>query len=280
MLELNSASFYAVTAALQTLRHMIDSRRMKSVEEGADGGLVITLENDPVLTKHLKDDAEELEGNLRTLGVTLTLMSATKLLETISAPRGFTWESIGKAWDEIHFRLLDELKLTKVLVLQAKDQAYFEPTDPLFGEDFASKFPTEGAFELDEAAKCLALGRPTASVFHLMHLMEIGIRAIARCLQIPDPVKPAERNWSIILKAIKDGMEARWPAAADRMAPDPMLFELLHASLHAVRNPWRNATMHGESKYTDDEAEHILMAVRGFMKKLASRCDEEGNPKA
>lgn len=96
MLELNSASFYAVTAALQTLRHMIDSRRMKSVEEGADGGLVITLENDPVLTKHLKDDAEELEGNLRTLGVTLTLMSATKLLETISAPRGFTWESIRK----------------------------------------------------------------------------------------------------------------------------------------------------------------------------------------
>ena len=38
--------------------------------------------------------------------------------------------------------------------------------------------------------------------------------------------------------------------------------------------------MHVESKYTDDEAEHILMAVRGFMKKLASRCDEEGNPKA
>ena len=32
MLEFNSASFYAVTAALQTLRHRIDSRRMKSMK--------------------------------------------------------------------------------------------------------------------------------------------------------------------------------------------------------------------------------------------------------
>jgi hypothetical protein len=38
--------------------------------------------------------------------------------------------------------------------------------------------------------------------------------------------------------------------------------------------------MHVESKYTDEEAEHILVAVKGFMKKLASRMDEEGNPKA
>jgi hypothetical protein len=38
--------------------------------------------------------------------------------------------------------------------------------------------------------------------------------------------------------------------------------------------------MHIEKKYTDDEAEHIFVAVKGFMKKLASRCDEMGEPKA
>jgi hypothetical protein len=38
--------------------------------------------------------------------------------------------------------------------------------------------------------------------------------------------------------------------------------------------------MHVEKKYTKDEAEHIFVAVKGFMKKLASRCDEDGLPLA
>jgi hypothetical protein len=58
------------------------------------------------------------------------------------------------------------------------------------------------------------------------------------------------------------------------------VFEALYASLDAVKNPWRNATMHVENKYTDDEAEHIFVAVKGVMMKLASRCDENGDPKA
>jgi hypothetical protein len=38
--------------------------------------------------------------------------------------------------------------------------------------------------------------------------------------------------------------------------------------------------MHVENKYTTDEAEHIFVAVRGFMKKIASRMDENGQPVA
>jgi hypothetical protein len=38
--------------------------------------------------------------------------------------------------------------------------------------------------------------------------------------------------------------------------------------------------MHVENKYTTEEAEHIFGAVKGFTMKLASRCDENGDPKA
>jgi hypothetical protein len=62
------------------------------------------------------------------------------------------------------------------------------------------------------------------------------------------------------------------------VAGDKEFFEELHASLDAVRNPWRNATMHVERKYTDDEADHIFVAAKGFMAKLASRGDENGQP--
>jgi hypothetical protein len=169
--------------------------------------------------------------------------------------------------------------MAKVVVIEAEKQKYYDPRDPAFGCDVTNKFISV-LFELDEAGKCLALGRPTACVFHLMRIMEIGVRAIARCLQIPDPVKPAERNLGHILDEIWNGIAAKWPTTADRMGGDGALFEELHASLDAVKNPWRNATMHVERKYTDDEAEHVFAAVRGFMMKLASRCDENGDPKA
>jgi hypothetical protein len=38
--------------------------------------------------------------------------------------------------------------------------------------------------------------------------------------------------------------------------------------------------MHPANKYTVEEAEYIYVAVRGFMIKLAARCDENGDPKA
>ena len=59
-----------------------------------------------------------------------------------------------------------------------------------------------------------------------------------------------------------------------------MIFDDLYASLDAVKNPWRNATMHPANKYTQKEAEHVFAAVRGFVMKLADRMDENGDPKA
>jgi hypothetical protein len=114
-----------------------------------------------------------------------------------------------------------------------------------------------------------------------MRILEIGIAAVARCLGIPDPIKPSQRNWGFILKAIKDELDRRVAAKlpASWASPQKAFFEDVYASLDAVRNPWRNSTMHVENKYIEEEAEHIFSAVRAFMRKLASRMDENGEPK-
>ena len=113
-----------------------------------------------------------------------------------------------------------------------------------------------------------------------MRVMEIAVRAVARCLGVPDPTRPAEKNWGVVLGEIWKGIEAKWPTVAARSVGDGATFEALHASLDAVKNPWRNPTMHPANKYTDYEAEHIFTAVKGLMMRLASRCDENGDPKA
>jgi hypothetical protein len=54
----------------------------------------------------------------------------------------------------------------------------------------------------------------------------------------------------------------------------------MYALLDAVKDAWRNPTMHIETKYTPEEASNIFATVRGFMKKVAGRMDENGEPKA
>jgi hypothetical protein len=284
MLELNAQAFYSAATELQRIRGIIADE--PGIEETADGGLHVTMltQQHPVVETVLGCIAN-LRGNLTVLGARVTLMALEELeavLEGVAQGEPVLKNSLETYLSDIDSRFFHELTLTKVLVLEARDQRYFEPHEALFGDTVAIGFPTFAVFEIDEAGKCLGLGRPTAAVFHLMRTTEGGIRAVAACLGIPDPVKAAARNWGDVLRTIKAELDRRnamkpagWSISSDRQ-----FFEEVYVSLDAIRNPWRNATMHVENKYTDDEAEHIFIAVKGFMKKLASRCDEAGNPKA
>jgi hypothetical protein len=45
-----------------------------------------------------------------------------------------------------------------------------------------------------------------------------------------------------------------------------------------MQNPLRNAIMHLDQKYTQEEAKRIFEVVRGFMTRIAIRMDEGGLP--
>jgi hypothetical protein len=191
-----------------------------------------------------------------------------------------TYKNIPDWIQDIAITFRRELTLMKTFCVSEAKQGYFDIDLETFGKKFSAAFPS-AIYEIDEAGKCYALGRSTACVFHLMRAMEIGIRTAARALGIPDPVKGSERNWGAMLKKIKDEIDRRNGTKPPSWQPkDRELFEEAYVSLDAVRVAWRNTTMHVENKYTEDEAEHIFVTVRGFMKKLASRMDEQGQPAA
>jgi hypothetical protein len=230
----------------------------------------------PLLTS-----VKELHSLVSLVGMPLSEITAGQLIKYMRQ-KDFTFKEFGDSINSLQDRMRDELSLTYLLVVEGdKARGYFEPKVPLFGVEVETKFPL-AAFEISEAGRCYALDRSTAAVFHLMRLMEIGIRGAARCLAIPDPVKPAERNWGAILRAFKTEFDERNRTLAKRwnVAGDKDLFDEVYVSLDAVRNVWRNSTMHVDSKYISEEAEHIFISVRAFMKKLASRMDEQGQPLA
>ena len=121
----------------------------------------------------------------------------------------------------------------------------------------------------------MGLGRYSACIFHLMRAMEIALRAVNICLGAPSVLIGSEKNWGTILKRMRDARDAK---AKNWKEKD--IFAEIYALLDAVKDAWRNATMHVENKYNEEEAVHIFILVRGFMQKIAYRMDESGLPLA
>jgi hypothetical protein len=278
MYELNAKEFLDTAQNLKALEDLIHEQVKES---GSEELWKQPIRGDGALAKFIIQSFTEVMRLCDNLELPMTKSPVMRVSDQIRNNKHIpTYEGIANVLRDVNTRLSDELGTIVFVSMSVHEVNYYSPKGSLFGPEFEERFRSVGVFELSEAAKCLAVGRSTAAVFHLMRLMEIGIGAVARCLSIPDPIKPVERNWGQILKCIDEGIKRRWPTSSDKMGGDGALFGALYASLDAVKNPWRNATMHVENKYTTDEAEHIFVAVKGFMKKVASRCDENGDPKA
>jgi hypothetical protein len=272
MQKFNASAFYQAASSLRRAQTIMEEREDKESPRNMTKGDRSTSVG----------SLRELQSALLVLDCKVTAIAVDQLLKTLAEEeKPLKYADFATRFKDIDARIRDELSLTKMFVLDERKDDYFEPREPLFGADVEVRFPS-AAYELDEAAKCFALSRPTAAVFHLMRIMEIGINAVALCLKLPAPTKGSDRNWGVILNKMKAEIERRnavnppaWTTPTDRATLSDA-----YVSLDAVRVAWRNTTMHIENKYSDEEAEHIFGAVRGFMKKLAARHDERGMPLA
>lgn len=164
---------------------------------------------------------------------------------------------------------------TKVAMILPPDKLHlYSQIDPIFGSDVRSKYPS-AIYDIDEAAKCLALGRSTAAVFHLMRVMEVALKAISKCLGLSTPNNP---NWSNWLRPIRtegerrNALPGKWIEFQD--------FQDWWQRIDAIKDAQRNQTMHVTIVYTAEEADIIFKATDGFIRKLPARMDENGLPLA
>jgi hypothetical protein len=190
---------------------------------------------------------------------------------------GSSGDKVLRAFQELRNRFTDDLKHIQFFSVR-KDLTSLYGSKELFGPLVAQKFPAL-LTEVEDAGSAFALERWTASAFHSIRCLEAGIRALTRCLGIPDPTRGSDRNWSSVLRSVKAETDHRWPSATDKMTADYMTFDGIFGALSALQNPYRNETMHLEARYDEGEARHIMEMARGLMQKIAARCDENGDPK-
>lgn len=161
---------------------------------------------------------------------------------------------------DLHLRVLDELRDRFFLAIPSEGIPYYRQNEPLFGREVERAFPN-AAEDISEAGKCLALGRSTAAVFHLMRVMEIGVQKLGTKLGI---TLATEKNWQNILDEVNKAIKA-----LNQKDPVTRAYAEASAHLYNVKLCWRNEVMHPKQTYTPDEARALFTACKTFINDLA-----------
>jgi hypothetical protein len=168
---------------------------------------------------------------------------------------------------EVRRRVDDELDLPMFLHLMPTEATLYQsPTEGW--ESIIDKFP--GAVrDIEEASKSLALNRYTAGVFHCMRIIERGLRALAKALDIT-----YAPSWESYLKQIDAQIAKERKDKAPAWKKDEEFYAQAASHLRTIKTAWRNPTMHVKGHYTREEALEVAMATRFFMRHLSSRLAE------
>lgn len=200
-------------------------------------------------------------------GLSVTLYTVDRLLDYLKKPKGLQYREAVTQLNVISNSIEAELHSFKFLRIEAADAKYYQDKQ-LFGEDVASRFPT-ATQDVEEAGKCLALSRGTATVFHLMRVMESGLKALAKALDIP-----YAPSWESYIKQIETKISEKHKHKGIKWKRDEPFFREVLGNLQTIKIAWRNPTMHIVRQYTPEEADDIFRAVRSFMRKISGRIGE------
>jgi hypothetical protein len=163
--------------------------------------------------------------------------------------------------DDTRRRILDQMDSVFCLATTRRERDLYEQKEPLFGDEVEKKFPTMSE-DISEAGKCLALNRATASVFHLMRVMEVGVQRFGSVLGVQ---MAGEKNWQNILDEINKAIRA-----LDQKAQLTKAYAAASAHLYNVKIASRNEVMHPKQTYSTEEAMKLFNATDAFIRDLAN----------
>jgi len=240
----------------QTLAHFQIADNAPAL--GVPGRLKITKEVFETLGYTLRE--------MRVLVDKLNLPMAQKHLDRMQAefeesPNAFSNDALKRNLYELTTRVADELEQRLFLSVPLEQAPLYLQSNPPFGDTAAKAFP-QMVEDISEAAKCLALDRPTASIFHLMRVMELAVQRFGHELKV---TLVTEKNWQVILDQINAAIKK-----LDAKDAKTKAYAQAASHLYNVKVAWRNEVMHPKQTYTFEEAQAIFANAKTFIADLAT----------
>lgn len=191
-------------------------------------------------------------------------------IDQIERIRGYLRDKVDRptlvqGLNELRSRILAHLQSKDFFFVPSSRAKYYERPFDDFGQEVVDKFWNEAGSDMEEAGKSLALGRSTASVYHLVLVLEVALRKLAALLGTN--YAPA---WDGYIKAVRRRLETPWKDRPEEWRRDEAAYRDLLNDLEALKYSIRNPSMHPGQKYGVDEAVLIHGNMCRFMKHVTT----------
>jgi hypothetical protein len=233
------------------------------------------LEPETLLQTTLQDHLPKLIADLERIGFKVSLDQARKLKRYLEVPESQRppVTVLTSAMMEFFNRIEYDCEQRLFFVIPEDVQNYYR--QPLKGWETVAIHCKEAVADIEEAAKCYVLDRPTAAVFHIMRVAEHGLRHLAKRLHVQlthagrkHPIEFAD--WDKVITGIKNKIATvrQLPHGARRQAQLELYSD---AADHCdfMKDIWRNNISHARRPCKLTEAMAVFERVRDFMTFLS-----------
>jgi hypothetical protein len=121
--------------------------------------------------------------------------------------------------------------------------------------------------EMGAGNRCCLFAEPTASVFHSMRALEVGLNAFAAALGVTVTTRD---QWETVITNIESEIKKiNGPHAGSDWKRKQELYAGVALHFRYLKNAWRNHVMHRRHTYDDQKAAEITRQVTAFISELS-----------
>jgi hypothetical protein len=177
------------------------------------------------------------------------------------------WSDIAYGLEGLRNAIMLELLELNFAFIPREKTEFFEQ-EALFGVQVNSRFQS-AIQDIRDAGNCLAADLHTAAVFHLMRVVEIGLRELALKLKVKFPKTPLNYvGWNAVVKAIDEKLNSRIPSARGPKQVKALQFKSDLLADFKSFEITRNEIMHCRWRCNASEAMGVFIRVKEFMQRL------------
>jgi hypothetical protein len=225
--------------------------------------------------QEIRSKLEIIEPLCAELGMRSALIQVKRVLKDLSV---YDTHSLAMEIKETHGRIVDELSGVYFFHVPERMLEFYDK--PWCGDKVETAFGSANK-DIREAGNSFALGRSSAAVFHCMGILQRGLYALAKEVNVQFKAGIELENWKNIIDKLEvevdillKDIEQKHPKSSEKDAT-LAFYSRLAMEFRYFKNAWRNYIAHLREVYDEQDARMVMEHVRSFMQRLAERLHEE-----
>lgn len=219
---------------------------------------------DPNRMSEMASELFEICQQCGLLGLTLSYNKANETFASLQSGK-CSPEILKPLLTELQSRMREELEAEWFKYIPRYKAQYIQPGRFDAPEIVAFGWDTQSEFV--KAGDCFALGMNTATVFHLMRIIDAGLKSAAK----PLGITYSSESWQVVGRKINEKMQEKHQLKSEEWKErEPFYAELL-TDIGAIGKAHRNPTLHDlKINYSEDEAQYLFVVTEAFVGHLVA----------